>query len=250
MRTIKLILAYDGTAYAGWQRQENVDTIQKRIEVAVSEIEGHPVTVHGAGRTDAGVHALGQVASFELEHALETPSLLRALNARLPTDIRVLSVHSVSRLFHARYDAKRKSYQYRINQSKIIDPMKRLYSWHIPQVLDLDAMQRSAGVLIGTHDFAAFQTASSDAMVKSTTRTVFSIRILKEEPDIVAIDVAGDGFLRYMVRTIVGTVVEFGLGRSPDIGMAEVLATRTRSRAGPTAPAHGLFLLSVDYLHA
>ena len=250
VRTFKLSIAYDGTAYAGWQRQAAVDTIQARLESALADIEGRDVTVHGAGRTDAGVHAWGQVASFKLEHGIDTPALGRALNAKLPDDIRCWKVETMLMTFHARYEARRKSYRYRINCTPVANPMERRFAWHVADPLDLATMRQAAAALIGQHDFAAFQTAAADATVRTTVRTVFDLRIERETDGIVTFDIVGDGFLRYMVRTIVGTLVQMGLGRRPVADTAEILRSRTRERAGPTVPPHGLFLMSVDYSDA
>lgn len=247
LRTFKLTIAYDGTNYAGWQRQLGVDTIQARLEAAVAEIEGNHVTVHGAGRTDSGVHALGQVASFQIDHGITTSALRRALNAKLPEDIRVREVETVSGLFHARFNARCKSYRYRINRATIPNPMENRFAWHIGDALDLAVMRRAAVALIGRHDFKSFQTATSGAELKTTVRTVFAIEIHLKPEQIVTIDVVGDGFLRYMVRTIVGTLVEVGLGRREATEMPDVLLAKSRDLAGPTAPALGLCLVSVVY---
>ena len=247
LRTFKLTIAYDGTNYAGWQRQLGVDTIQARLEAAVAEIEGNHVTVHGAGRTDSGVHALGQVASFQIDHGITTSALRRALNAKLPEDIRVREVETVSGLFHARFNARCKSYRYRINRATIPNPMENRFAWHIGDALDLAVMRRAAVALIGRHDFKSFQTATSVAELKTTVRTVFAIEIHLKPEQIVTIDVVGDGFLRYMVRTIVGTLVEVGLGRREATEMPDVLLAKSRDLAGPTAPALGLCLVSVVY---
>ena len=250
LRTFKLTIAYDGTAYAGWQRQAAVETIQARLEAALADIEGRDVTVHGAGRTDAGVHAWGQVASFVLEHGIDTPALGRALNAKLPDDIRCWKVETMPMSFHARYRARRKSYRYRINCTPVADPMERRFAWHVADPLDLGTMRRAAAALIGQHDFAAFQTAAAAATVRTTVRTVFDLRIERETEGMLSFDIVGDGFLRYMVRTIVGTLVEVGLRRRSVADTAEILASGTRKRAGPTAPPQGLFLMSVDYSDA
>ena len=247
MRTFKLTIAYDGTSYAGWQRQADVDTVQARLEDALGDIERRAVTVHGAGRTDAGVHARGQVASFKLEHTIEAGALWRALNAKLPDDIRVMQVETKPESFHARYQASRKSYRYRIHQGPVADPMESRYTWFVPEALDLATMTRAGAALVGRHDFAAFRTAASDTPVHSTVRTVLEFRVWPESERIVAIDITGDGFLRYMVRTITGTLVEIGLGRRPISDMPDILASRSRDRAGVTAPPRGLCLMCVDY---
>ena len=259
MRTLKLTLAYDGTDYAGWQRQPDVPTIQALLEDSLQEIEGRAVTVYGAARTDAGVHALGQVASVQLCHPIETPTLVRALNARLPGDIRVLLAEQVFDGFHARYGARSKSYRYRLSSTPVANPLERRFAWHVAPPIDLGAMQRAGAALCGRHDFAAFQTSADEAERISTVRTIHALKVGAEPvPDwlipsgstsseVITVDVVGDGFLRYMVRTIVGTLVEVGTARRRVEDVAGALASRRRQRAGPTAPGRGLFLISVDY---
>ncbi len=249
-RTLKLTVAYDGTAYAGWQRQRNADTVQAHVESALQDIEGRAVTLHGAGRTDAGAHALGQVASVILDHPISVSALTRALNAKLPMDIRVRSVEQMPDRFHARYDARRKTYRYRIDQAAVANPTEVRFAWHIVAPLNIDAMRQAAAHLIGRHDFAAFQTAASQSTRESTERTVFSATIEREPTEILTIEVCGDGFLRHMVRAIVGTLVEVGLEQQAPERMAVVLGSGRRDQAGPTAPARGLFLVSVDYSSA
>ena len=250
MRTLKLTIAYDGTAYGGWQRQENADTIQGHIEAGLADIEGRCVTVYGAGRTDAGVHAFGQVASFTLEHLIDTPALLRALNAKLPLAIRVLSVEEVDPGFHAQYAAKKKHYRYRIDRAMVANPIERRYAWHVRELLDISKMAVAARMLVGRHDFSAFQTGNKKVKISSTFRTIFELGIQEESNQILAVDVEGSGFLRYMVRAIVGTLVEIGTGRLEAEEISAILDSSSRHRAGPTAPAHGLFLMSVDYREA
>ena len=246
-RNLKLTLQYDGTNYVGWQRQARGTSIQGLLEDALAPMAGGPVTVHGAGRTDAGVHALAQVATVTIGGALDPLTLARALNAALPTDVRVLTVEEVAPDFHARFSAIGKAYEYRIVNSPIVSVFLSRYVWHIPQPLDLDAMRRASMPLVGTHDFAAFQRTSRG--VSSTERTVREI----EWADGGGYDlplvfrIAGDGFLRHMVRSIVGTLVEVGTGRWPASAVEAILTSRDRSRAGRTAPAHGLFLVRVDY---
>ena len=257
MRTLKLTLAYDGTGYAGWQRQAGAETIQELLETALQPLEGRAVTVHGAGRTDAGVHALGQVASFRLAHAIGVKALPRALNANLPPAVRVLRAEEVSDRFHARFDARGKVYRYRLATSDVAHPLDLRYAWHVPQPLDLAAMQTAGALLEGRHDFAAFQAAAGEAATGSTVRRISALRIAPEPaPDwrppaagsgIIGVEVQGDGFLRHMVRAIVGTLVEVGDGRRDAAGVAAALASRNRGLAGPTAPAHGLFLVRVEY---
>jgi tRNA pseudouridine38-40 synthase len=244
---LKLTLQYDGTNYAGWQRQKGQVSIQGLLEDALAPIAGAPVVVHGAGRTDAGVHALGQVASVSLETLilarLDEPAVQRALNAVLPPDVRVWAVERAADDFHARYSARAKSYEYRIVNAPFVSPFDHRYAWHLPRPVDVEAMRRAASALVGRHDFAAFQATGS--AVKTTMREVYSLEV-RHEPPLIMLRVRADGFLRHMVRTIVGTLAEVGSGRLPE-RMPAVLASRDRGQAGPTAPAHGLFLLSVDY---
>lgn len=247
MRTLKLTLQYDGTDYVGWQRQPNGTSIQSLLEDALQPIEGRPVTVHGAGRTDAGVHALGQVGSVTVGTALDPPTVARALNAVLPADVRVLSAEESADDFHARFSAVAKTYEYRILNAPIVSPFLYRYVAHVVAPLDIDTMREASAVLIGRHDFAAFQAAGSPAA--STERTVHTI----EWQDGGGFDlplvmrISGDGFLRHMVRTIVGTVVQVGIGRWTAPTIEEILEGGDRTKAGPTAPASGLFLARVDY---
>jgi tRNA pseudouridine38-40 synthase len=247
MRTIKLTIQYDGTNYVGWQRQPNGASIQGVLEGALAPIEGAPVSVHGAGRTDAGVHALGQVASVELTAGHDTSTLFRALNAVLPEDIRVVALEEAPRGFHARFSAVAKTYEYRVVNAPIVSAFVHRYVWHITQPLDLDAMRAAAEPLVGRHDFAVFQAAGST--VASTERTI--ARLDWEDGggfDLpIVMRVTGDGFLRHMVRNIVGTLVEIGAGRWDPWRVLELLEGGDRTQAGPTAPARGLFLTRVDY---
>jgi tRNA pseudouridine38-40 synthase len=246
-RNLKITVQYDGTHYVGWQRQATGTSIQGLLEDALEPIAGTRITVHGAGRTDAGVHALAQVASVFFPGGLAAPVLARALNAVLPTDVRVLSIDDVPEDFHARFSAVGKTYEYRIVNAPLVSPFLVRYVWHVPNRLDVDAMKRAATPLLGAHDFAAFQAAGSD--VGSTERTIEAIDWQKGDgPDVpLVIRVKGNGFLRHMARNIVGTLVEIGLGRWTADRMAEILASRDRSQAGATAPAHGLFLVRVEY---
>jgi tRNA pseudouridine38-40 synthase len=244
LRTLKLVLQYDGTDYVGWQRQPNGVSIQELIEKAIEPIEGRPVAVVGAGRTDAGVHALGQVASVQLESAIDPAALARALNATLPEDVRVAAAEEAAPDFNARFSATGKVYAYRIWAGPFLPPFERRYFWHLPGSLDIDRMRQAARALMGTHDFSAFRAAGSDAA--ASERTIRELEI-DNETERVIVTVAGDGFLRYMVRAIVGTLVEVGQGRRPVAGVAAALASRDRSQAGPTAPAKGLVLLKVEY---
>lgn len=244
MRTLKLTLAYDGTRLVGWQRQAKGDSVQGLLEDALARFEGARVTVHGAGRTDAGVHALGQVASASVSFSHDVMTLQRALNVHLPPDIRVLSVVEADPAFHARFSSCGKTYQYRIRNTPVADPFERAYEWHLPEPLDLEAMERAATALIGTHDFAAFQSVGTET--SGTTRTI-TRSAWRDTGGLLAYEIAGDGFLRHMVRAIVGTLVEVGRGWREPENVAALLEPRTRAEAGATAPAHGLFLLCVDY---
>jgi tRNA pseudouridine38-40 synthase len=246
-RTLKFTLQYDGTDYVGWQRQPNGASIQGVLEDALAPIEGGPVTVHGAGRTDAGVHALGQVASATVVNTLDERTLARALNAVLPLDVRVLSIEEGEPDFHARFRAVAKTYEYRIVNAPIASAFLRRYVWHIQQPLDLEAIRTAAGPLVGTHDFAGFQGAGTFAA--STVRTILALDVEDgagfDLPFVIR--VTGDGFLRHMVRNIVGTLVEVGAGRWDPWRLLAVLESRDRSEAGRTAPPQGLFLTHVGY---
>jgi len=244
MRTLKLTLAYDGTRFVGWQRQAKGESIQGLLEEALARFEGSHVTVDGAGRTDAGVHALGQVASVAVNFDHDVITLQRALNAQLPPDVRVLSIAEVDAGFHARFSARSKTYQYRIRNTPVSDPFDRAFAWYLPETLDLAAMERGAAALVGTHDFVAFQSAGSET--NGTMRTI-SRSVWCDTQGILAYEITGEGFLRHMVRAIVGTLVEVGRGWREPESVATLLDHRPRAEAGATAPAHGLFLLGVDY---
>jgi tRNA pseudouridine38-40 synthase len=218
--------------------------VQGLLEDALARFEGAPVTVHGAGRTDAGVHALAQVASVQLTCAHDVATLTRALNAQLPEDVRVLSVAEMPLDFHARFSARSKTYRYQIRHGTIADPFERAYVWHMPEPLDADAMRAAASVLVGTHDFAAFQSIGSPT--RDSIRTVTQ-SVVDDDAGRLTYEISGDGFLRHMVRAIVGTLVEIGRRfRAPD-SMTSVLRGSARGDAGPTAPPQGLFLVRVDY---
>ena len=245
MTTFKLTLAYDGTSYVGWQRQAAGTSIQGLLEDALGELDGRDVVVTGAGRTDAGVHALGQVASCSLEGTVAPDVVVRAVNARLPADVRVLSAETAAPDFHARFEATRKTYRYRFFDGPVMSPFERYYGWHVAGTLDVEAMAAAARILEGRHDFATFSTTGGSA--RTTERTIASSRVLREPPALVTYEVSGDGFLRHMVRVIAGTLVDIGRGRWPSDKMSEVIASRQRASAGPTASARGLFLVSVEY---
>jgi tRNA pseudouridine38-40 synthase len=244
----KLTLTYDGTAFVGWQRQANGRSVQALVEEALSRIEGGSVTVVGAGRTDAGVHALGQVASVKLTNDLAGPVLRRALNASLPPDVRVVAVEPASPEFNARFAVRTKTYRYRIVCGEFLSPFDRGFAWHLPFALNVPEMQRAAGLFEGRHDFAAFQSAGSNVI--TTERTVLSSHLTSSktaEAEQLHYEVTGDGFLRHMVRALVGTLVEVGAGRLRAGDLTRILASRDRHQAGPTAPACGLYLVAVSY---
>jgi len=244
VRTIKFTIAYDGTGFVGWQRQESGESIQGLIEDALAKIEHGSVTLHGAGRTDAGVHALAQVASARMSAALDDETLRRALNANLPPAIRINAVETVPDDFHARFSATGKTYEYRIWNGPAVPPFARLYLWHVPQRLDVARMNDASAPIAGEHDFAAFQ--GTGGATHTTRRRVTSAR-WRAEGDAITFEISGEGFLRHMVRSLAGTLVEVGQGRRPVDDVARLLAAPERAEAGRTAPPHGLFLVSVLY---
>jgi len=246
-RTIKLTLAYDGTDFAGWQFQPGQRTLQDTLEQTLLKITGQFSRVFASGRTDAGVHALAQVVSFETESALSAEILQRALNAELPHDMAAAMVEEAPSGFNARRDAKRKRYRYQICDDPVRDVFRRRYAWQLFNRLDVPAMQRATEALVGKHDFASFETAGSER--ETTERTVFELMVTRiKEPDhLIEIEIEADGFLYNMVRNVVGTLVEVGQERQRESWVAEVLAARDRRRAGPTAPPQGLCLVRVQY---
>jgi tRNA pseudouridine38-40 synthase len=252
-RTLKLVIAYDGTAYSGWQRQENGIGIQAVIEDHIAAIVGAQSPLIGAGRTDAGVHAAGQVASIRIDHAIGCDDLLRALNARLTADIRIRSIEDTFDGFDARHHAKVKSYRYAIWNGPAPSPFIRHVVWHVPQTLDIDRMAAAARLLIGEHDFSSFQASGGD--VKTTKRRLLTSELRPVDINgddrwpgtMIRYEVSGTGFLRHMVRNIIGSLVEIGRDQLPPGEMTAILEARNRARAGRTAPAQGLMLWKVDY---
>lgn len=264
-RTLKLTIAYDGTNYAGWQRQSNALAIQEVLEDEIATIIGEHRPLNAAGRTDSGVHAAGQVASITLDHPIACEELLRALNARLKVgDIRIRSVDEMPERWEARIFAKSKTYRYAIWNGAIPSPFWRHVVWHVPYPLDLDRMKQATAALIGEHDFAVFK--GRDSEVKTTIRRMLDAAItemnihtdlpiqvspLDGAPDnggrLLRFEITGTGFLRHMVRTIVGTLVDIGRGQLEVDEMAAMIASRDRQRAGHTAPPHGLMLWKVTY---
>ena len=249
MRTLKLTLAYDGTAYAGWQVQPDRRTVQEVLQGVLAKITGQTVHAVASGRTDAGVHALGQVASFRTESRLAAQVFRRALNAQLPDDITVIEAIDVPEEFHALRDTLRKRYRYVIHDGPVRDIFARHYCWQFYHGrLDAEAMHRAAQILQGTHDFKSFETSGAERL--SSVRTIFEIFVRRGEGPlghVVTLEVEADGFLYNMVRTIVGCLVEVGRGVRDDAWIAQVLAAVDRRVAGATAPPQGLFLVRVDY---
>jgi len=248
MPSFKLILSYDGTAYAGWQVQANANTIQAELERALQKVTGQTVRVTASGRTDAGVHALGQVVSFACETRLQPEVLRRALHANLPDDIAVLDVRQAKDGFHAIRDAARKRYRYIIQDGLVPDVFARNYVWYVPQRLDVAAMQDAARPLLGKHDFSSFEASGSERA--SSVRNILDLVVARQPAELqdrVIVEVEADGFLYNMVRNIVGTLVEVGRGKQPAAWVGEVLAAKDRKQAGMTAPPQGLFLVKVDY---
>jgi tRNA pseudouridine38-40 synthase len=270
-RTWKLILAYDGGPYAGWQVQPGLTTVQGALAAAIKRITGEQVLPQGSGRTDAGVHALGQVASFQLDAAIRAENLQRALNHRLPASIRVLSAEVMADGFHARHSSRSKLYEYRIWRGEICPPWMAPYVYACPWPLRLDAMDEAAAAVLGEHDFSSFAAREPDLTLRSgrdlresrtpdrlehagreqgaagCTRRLLSSAWEQRQPDLLCYQVRGTGFLHHMVRNLVGTFLAVGRGQIEPGAIASILAARNRSLAGPTAPARGLFLHSVEY---
>jgi len=247
MRRLKLTVSYDGTEYRGWQVQPGLPTIQAALEQVFGEIEGRTVHVSGSGRTDAGVHALAQVASVDMENPIPTENLRRAANRLLPPDIRVTDIAEASPDFHPRFDAVRKTYEYRIFRAEICPPFERRYVTHHPFPLREEEMIAAAPLLGGEHDFTAFAASDErDELGASKVRTVFCSK-LSRGPDRLTYRVTGSGFLKHMVRNIVGVLLEVGKGNVDRAGLLARLEPGSAIPPGPTAPARGLFLVSVDY---
>jgi len=246
LRRIKLTVAYDGTAYAGWQVQPNGTTVQSVMEGVLSRILQEPVRVRAAGRTDAGVHAREQVVDFADAGKRDLPTIIHGMNALLPPDIRTLSASVAPETFDARRHATEKEYRYFLYLSPVASPFLSRYAWHIEKPLDLVAVRQGLSHLVGEHDFSSFRGQGCTAV--SPVRTVFRAEVAKHDvPGLFSIDVAGAGFLRHMVRNIVGTVINAGKGKHPADHVGEILRARNRSAAGVNAPPHGLFLWRVSY---
>jgi tRNA pseudouridine38-40 synthase len=244
MRNIKLTLSYDGTEFHGWQRQPGLRTVQQTLEDAIARLTGQDTSTTASGRTDAGVHALGQVVHFLTASAITSETFVRGLNALLPPDLRVLGAEEKPQAFHATLDAVSKRYRYAIDNQPVASPFKLRYSWHVRRPLDEGRMHQAAQFLRGRHDFHSFETDWPNRM--SSVRTIHELSV-ERTSGLVTIDVEADGFLYNMVRAIAGTLVWVGLGKRPAEWVAEVLAAESRVAAGPTAPARGLFLVHVRY---
>ena len=246
----KLLLQYDGTEFHGWQIQDDLRTVQGELTSALSLIEGRSVNVHGSGRTDAGVHAEGQVASVEIEREISTTKLRAAINGNIGKDVRVLTVETAAADFHARYSALEKTYVYRIVSGPVISPFWWRYAHHDARKLDLENMKRGAELFRGKHDWTAFSAAQSD--VEDRTRTVTRVEIEERHDErargsLIEIRVSADGFLRYMVRAMAGTLMAVGRGELDSDAIGEALESGIRPSMAVTAPACGLTLLSVRY---
>jgi tRNA pseudouridine38-40 synthase len=247
MRRIKIQISYDGTDYHGWQVQPGLPTIQGTLEQVFGEIEGRAVQVAGSGRTDAGVHAIAQVAALSMENPIPLENLRRAANRLLPPDIRVTRIDEVTIDFHPRFQAKAKTYEYRIFRGEICAPFDRRYVYHHPYPLTLEAMMNLAPLIEGEHDFAAFAaTDDRDELGASKVRTIFCSK-LAQEGERLLYRVTGSGFLKHMVRNVVGVLIEVGKGNVDQSALIERLQPGCRIPPGPTAPARGLFLVSVEY---
>jgi len=244
MPTVKLILEYDGSRYAGWQRQPDQPTIQEAVETALFQLTQQTVTVVGAGRTDSGVHALGQVASFCIDRDWTPHEWTRGFNARLPEDIAVRSAAIMPDAFHARYAARGKLYEYRILNRPERPAVERGYFWHVYKPLDPEAMGQAAAFLVGSHNFTSFEGTLTDNEDPICQLQQLS---LTQQGDLISIQAYADRFLKHMVRSIVGTLVEVGQGKRTPESLSDVLMAKDRTAAGRTAPAHGLFLIRVDY---
>lgn len=245
MRNFKMILQYEGTRYQGWQRQESTgNTIQGKLEVLLSKMCGQKTEVQGSGRTDAGVHARGQVANAQLKTDMSAEEIRDYMNRYLPEDIAVISVEEAEPRFHSRLLAKGKTYCYQVINSSVPRVFDRRYSFTVEEKLDTEAMKKAAAYLLGTHDFAAFTSAKKSK--KSTVRTIEKIRIEKEE-ELLRFYFSGNGFLFHMVRILMGTLLEVGTGKRTPEEILEILESKNRSRAGALVPAQGLTLMEVRY---
>ncbi len=244
MRNIKLTIEYDGKDYEGWQKQPKKLNIQGEIEKAIQTVTGQEVELIGSGRTDAGVHAFAQVANFKIDTEFPLEKMAIAFNSQLKKSIRIKAAEEVEESFHSRYHCHKKTYAYIIDNSDQGTAVYRNITYHVPQQLNVEAMQKAANYLVGEHDFASFK--SSGTSSKSSVRTIFVAQVLKEQERVV-IQLTGNGFLYNMVRIIAGTLVEIGKGEKQPEEMEKILQAKDRSLAGKTLPPHGLFLMNVEY---
>lgn len=245
MRNIRLLVQYEGTRYQGWQRQESSEnTIQGRLEKLLSQMCGEKIELQGSGRTDAGVHAMGQVANFHTESTLSTEEMLEYINTYLPQDIAVIQVTEAAERFHSRLNAAGKCYQYRVWNSAVPDVFLRRYALEYPQMLDIEAMKQAASLLLGEHDFKSF--TSTKKGKKSTVRRIDDIDIVREG-NLLTFTFTGNGFLYHMVRILMGTLLEVGEGKRSAGSIPELIACKNREQAGPLVPAKGLTLKEVYY---
>lgn len=244
MKRVRIVISYDGTAYCGWQIQNNGITVEEIMNRELTGLLGEEITVIGASRTDSGVHAIGNVAVFDTETKIPPEKISFALNQRLPEDIRIQKSEEVNANFHPRYCDSIKTYEYRILNRKFPDPLNRLYTHFVYMPLDVEKMKAAAAYLVGEHDFASFCSAKSQ--VKTTVRTVYTLEVSKMD-DIIKIRISGNGFLYNMVRIIVGTLLKVGLGVYPPEHVEEILEAKDRNCAGPKAPARGLTLIGISY---
>ena len=254
-RNILLTIQYDGTNFSGWQRQPNARTVQGEVEAVLTKLCAMPIQINGTSRTDAGVHALGQCASFKGDFGIPTDRIQRAANNMLAAtvgtprqcaDVRIVKVEEMPEDFHARFDCKGKTYRYIIKHGCEADVFQRNYAYQLTEKLDACAMRDGANRIIGTHDFACFQAAGGTPR-ETTVRTIFDLQVLELSEDTIWIEVTGDGFLYNMVRIIVGTLVEIGQGKRTAASVAETIESADRRNAGHTAPAEGLYLKEIYY---
>lgn len=247
MRRLRFQVTYDGTDFFGWQAQPELPTVQGALQDTISSIEGKPVHVEGSGRTDAGVHALAQVAAVSIENPIPTDNFRRAVNRLLPATIRISDVQEASSGFHPRFQAKKKTYEYRIFRDEICSPFERRFVYHHPYPLDEAAMVQAAKLLAGEHDFTAFAASDEkDAWGGSKVRIIYSSELTRREHMLIY-RVTGSGFLKHMVRNVVGVLIEAGRGNLSSEDIVARLSDGAAFRPGPTVPASGLFLISVDY---
>jgi len=245
MRNIKLLIEYDGTNYQGWQVQPKGPTIQGVLEEKIGLLTGEPVQLFGSGRTDSGAHALGQVAHFKTQNRMDIRTIQRALNSLLPHDIVIQKVEEVDEGFHARKHSKSKVYEYRILNRNLRSAFHRGYVWYIPQKLNLAEMKKATQSLIGEHDFSSFRSVGTPT--RTAVRRVIRAEWKKGRDGLIRFEIEANGFLKQMVRAIIGTLVEIGKGRMKATEIRKILNSKDRKKAGPTAPAQGLFLKEVKY---